>query len=304
MTAAETTAGPADDILEGPRFDSLYKTVIEPQLETLEQKRKAAVRLFLVILMVGAVPFVAELLFFPDVRLLLPTLVVALIVAYIPVGRVRMASKETVINALCAPLDILYAETKVTPPAFDTFLSLNLLPHPSGKAFQDSFSGRHGDFEFSFCQATLQQGSGKSRHVVFSGQIFRITTPRRLLGTTVVLRDSGWRDRFECPPGLQKVGLEDPQFNKIFAVFGSDQVEAREILDPVFMEQLFALEQTYAGEHVRCGFVGPDLLIAVEGPPRFEIGGMFTTLVDRGRVERIAGDIEAVFKLIDQFKRA
>jgi len=304
MTTANPTADPADDILEGPRFDSLYKTVIEPQLETLEQKRKAAVRVFLVILMIGAVPIVAELLFVRGVPLLFVTIAVVAVVAYIPVSRVRMASKETVINALCAPLDILYAETKITPPAFDTFLSLNLLPRPSGKVFQDSFSGRHGDFDFALCQATLQQGSGKSEHVVFRGQIFRITTPRRLLGTTVVLRDSGWLDRFECPAGLQKVGLEDPQFNKIFAVFGSDQVEAREILDPVFMEQLVALEQAYAGEHVRCGFVGPDLLIAVEGPLRFEIGGMFSTLVDRARVERIAGDIEAVFKLIDQFKSA
>jgi hypothetical protein len=304
MTTADSTADPADDILEGPRFESLYTTVIEPELGTLEQKRKAAVRLFFVILAVGAVPLVAELLFFPDMRLVLPTLVVIGIIAYIPVGQVQMASKETVINALCAPLDILYAETKVTPPAFDTFLSLNLLPRPSGKTFQDSFSGRHGDFDFALCQATLQQGSGKSEHVVFRGQIFHITTPRRLLGTTVVLRDSGWLDRFEGPAGLQKVGLEDPQFNKIFAVFGSDQVEAREILDPVFMEQLVALEQAYAGEHVRCGFVGPDLLIAVEAPLRFEIGGMFTTLVDRTRVQRIAGDIEAVFKLIDQFKRA
>jgi len=303
MTTADTSAAAADDILEGPRFDSLYKTLIEPQLEALEQKRKAAVRLFLIICMIGAVPLAAELAFFPDIRVLIVTVAIVGVVAYIPIGQVRMASKETVINALCAPLDILYAETKVTPPAFDTFLNLNLLPHPSGKTFQDSFDGRRGDFAFTLCQATLEQGSGKSRHVVFRGQIFRITTPRRLLGTTVVLRDSGWLDRFECPAGLQKVGLEDPQFERIFEVFGSDQVEAREILDPVFMEQLVALETSYAGEHMRCGFVGPDLLLAVEGPLRFEIGGMFTSLVDRTRVERIAGDIEAVFKLIDSFKR-
>jgi hypothetical protein len=304
MTTADANADPAGDILEGPGFDSLYKTLIEPQLEVLEQKRKAAVRLFFIILMIGAVPLVAELLFFPDVRVLIVTVAIVAVVAYLPIGQVRMASKETVINALCAPLDILYVETKVTPPAFDTFLHLNLLPNPSSKSFQDSFDGRRGDFAFTLCQATLQQGSGKSEHVVFRGQLFRITTPRRLLGTTVVLRDSGWLSRFECPTGLQKVGLEDPQFNKIFAVFGTDQVEAREILDPVFMEQLVALETSYAGEHLRCGFVGPDLLIAIESPLRFDIGGMFSTLVDRARVERIAGDIEAVFKLIDQFKRA
>ena len=49
------------------------------------------------------------------------------------------------------------------------------------------------------------------------------------------------------PPGLRKVGLEDPHFEKIFEVFGDDQVEARAILTPVFMEELVALETAYAG---------------------------------------------------------
>jgi hypothetical protein len=97
------------------------------------------------------------------------------------------------------------------------------------------------------------------------------------------------------------VGLEDPAFNKAFAVFGSDQVEAREILTPVFMQRIVDLEHAYSGHHLRYAFSGADLLIAVEGPSRFEIGNMFSSLVDRRRVEGIARDLEQVFKLIDDF---
>jgi len=304
MTTADATLTGLGDPLEGAGFDNLYQAKIEPELEALEQRRKKALQLFLLIWLVGAVPFVAELLFFPQFQLLIFTAVLVGVFAYVPLARVRAASKEAIINALCAPIAITYAETKFDPPAYDSFLSLHLLPNPEDKSFQDLFSGRHGGVDFQLCQATLSQGSGKSRHVVFRGQVLRITTARRLLGTTVILRDSGWLDRFECPAGLAKVGLEDPQFERVFEVFGSDQVEAREILTQTFMEELMALEQSYAGQHLRCGFVGPEVLIAVEGPLRFDVGSMFTTLIDRARVEGIANDIEAVFKLIDRFEGA
>jgi hypothetical protein len=120
----------------------------------------------------------------------------------------------------------------------------------------------------------------------------------------VVARNSGWLNRFECPQGLQPVGLEDPVFNKAFAVFGSDQVEARVILTPAFMQQLNDLEAAYAGGHIRCGFEATELLIALEGRSRFGIGSLFTSLVDRSRVESIARDIEQVFILIDHFEGA
>ena len=290
------------DLLEGAGFDRLYGSQIEPELTRLETNRRKALGYFLLIWAVGLVPLVLEFAAHWDFRIVLATLVLVGIAAYAPLARVGDASKQAVIATLCAPLGIAYAEKKFDPPAFDDFLNLNLLPKPSDKSFEDHFAGTRGDFTFELCEATISQGSGKSRHTVFHGQIFRIATPRRLLGTTVVLRDSGWFDRFECPAGLKKVGLEDPVFEKVFEVFGSDQVEAREILTPTFMQQLVDLESAYAGQHIRCGFEGADLLIAVEGKDRFEIGSMFSTLVNRARVEGIARDLEAVFRMIDGFK--
>jgi hypothetical protein len=131
--------------------------------------------------------------------------------------------------------------------------------------------------------------------------VFHLSTPRRLLGTTVVLRNSGWLNMFEKPKGLDAVGLEDPVFNKAFVVFGSDQVEARELLTPVFMQELNDLEAAYKAAHLRCGFQVSEAFIAMQGKERFRIGSLFSSLVDRSRVENIARDIEQVFKLIDRF---
>lgn len=302
---------PPGDPFEGAEFDEIYRARIEPELLKREAERKGAVRLFFGAVAVGAALIVIEFLLTPVVtsgRSYIPPFVILMITAgaagfvgYIPVAGVAARAKSGVINALCGPLGIAYKPVGGEAPSFDTFLKLNLLPRPSSKVVEDFFTGRRRDVDFALCEATLTQGEGKNRHTVFQGQLIRLAQTRRLASTTVVLRNTGWFSRFECPKGLEQVGLEDPKFNKIFAVFGSDQVEARVILTPSFMQQLVDLETGYNGKHLRCGFDQVELLVAVEGSDRFEMGNMFTSLVQRARVEKIARDIEQVFKLIDEF---
>jgi hypothetical protein len=232
------------------------------------------------------------------------TVIATISFGYMPLAAVGKRAKIGVLEALCGPLGIAYLADGKDAPAFSEYRSLNLLPAFDDKAFQDFFSGRRGQVDFALCEATLHAGSGKSRHLVFQGQLLRLVTPRRLASQTVVLRNSGWANRFECPRGLEAVGLEDPTFNKVFCVFGSDQVEAREILTPTFMERLDQLESASAAQHIRCAFNESELLIALEAPNRFEIGNMFSNLVQRERVETIAGSLEQVFKLIDEFRDA
>lgn len=306
---------PAGDPLQGASFDELYRARIEPELVKREAERVGAMRTFLIALAAGVAAVVLENLLTPavthdagstvDFRIALATLVLAAALGYLPLAAVAKRAKVAIICALCEPLGIRYSLTGADAPSFANFLALRLLPSPQEKAFSDFFTGRRGEVDFAICEASLHRGSGKSRRLVFQGQLFRLTTPRRLGSTTVVLRNTGgWFESFQCPSGLRPVGLEDPVFNKTFAVFASDQVESREILTPVFMQELVDLETVYAAGHIRCAFDQAELLIAVESPNRFEVGGMFSTLVDRSRVEGIAQNIEQVFKIIDEFSAA
>jgi len=302
---------PPGDPLEGASFDALYAARIEPELVKREAERKGAMKTFFIALAGGLVLVFLEYKLFsnggahnPGPTLIIFTMIAAAVVGYLPLAGVAKRAKVSVLEALCGPIGISYRADGPDPSAFPTYRSLHLLPSYSDKAFQDFFTGRRGQVDFELCEASLHEGSGKNRHVVFQGQLFRLGTPRRLASTTVVLRNSGWMNRFECPSGLQQVGLEDPNFNKAFCVFGSDQVEAREILTPTFMQRLNDLEATYHGEHIRCAFSETELLIALEAPNRFEIGNMFSSLVERSRVETIARNLEQVFKLIDEFQGA
>jgi hypothetical protein len=186
-------------------------------------------------------------------------------------------------------------------PDWQSYVSLHLLPHSDDQTFTDELSGARHRAGFSVCEASLTTGSGKNRETVFSGKVFKIAAPHPFSGRTVVLRDSGWLNRFEQPAGLNKVGLEDPKFEKAFEVYADDQVESRAILTPTVMEQLLALEQAYAGRHLRCGFCEGDIFIALEGGAHLDIGGMFSTLVDQHRVDRVAGNLQALMALIDAF---
>ena len=299
---------PAGDPLAGAGFEEIYEAQIKPALIQCEAGRKKAVWIFvgafaLAVALVIAIYVLTPIMFGQQASFgfVLFIFVAVVLIGYVPLAGVGSAAKTACIRALCGPIGIDYQPSGKTAPAFDTFLTLRLLPKPSSTSYSDFFSGRRGEIDFSLCEARLSQGEGKNRHTVFEGQLFRLAATRRLDSTTVVLRNSGWFKSFECPQGLRPVGLEDPVFNKTFAVFGSDQVEAREVLTPTFMQQLNDLETAYAGGHIRCAFEATELLIAVESRPRFGIGNLFSNLVDRSRVEHIARDIEQVFKMIDEF---
>ena len=305
---------PPGDPLEGAGFDAVYEGKIKPELVKCEAERRGAMRTFLLALAAGATLVLIEFLATPDFThgaattppafLVIITVVLALAIGYAPLAIVAKKAKVGVILALCEPLGVSYSVDGKEAPAWDSFLNLRLLPHPENRTFKDFFAGRRGPVDFALCEATLTQGSGKNRRTVFSGQLFCLSSSRRLTATTVCLRNTGWFKTFECPQGLKPVGLEDPRFNKTFAVFGSDQVEAREILTPTFMQQLNDLESAYSGGHIRCAFDETQLLIALEAPNRFEIGSMFTSLVEQSRVEGIARNLDQVFKMIDEFRAA
>lgn len=298
--------------LSGPAFDAIWSGQIEPRLVLLEGERRAAVRRSLwrlswFVALVGVEAVLTGWItdgvsYMPGSYVLFFTLLAAVLVSVVPLNAVARKTKARVVEALCAPMGITYAATAPEPAVCQRLTDLNLLPRGGSRQFEDLFQGRRGQADFMLCQARLQLGAGhNSDGGVFRGQIFRIGLPRKFAGTSVMLRQDGWRDRFECPKGLEQVGLEDAAFNAIWVVFSDDQVEARATLTPTFMEQLSALETAYAGANIRCAFVGGDLMIALEGEARFVSGSMLTRLDNRARAVSLAGDIGAVFQLIDSF---
>jgi hypothetical protein len=65
------------------------------------------------------------------------------------------------------------------------------------------------------------------------------------------------------------------------------------------MERLLDLEARFKGKNLRCAFYQGQLLIAIEGGDKFEIGSMFRTLLDEKRVRQVVEDLAEIMRVIE-----
>ena len=302
----------APQTLDAASLDGLYKSQIEPQLIAFEAERQKGVKTFWTRLLIGAPVAILALVGIGAAfnswewgfGIGAVIMVGAGIWAYGPLGEVAKKAKIAVLNSVATALKITYQLSGFIAPAFQRFGEFGLLPGYDRHSVEDLFSGERSETTFALYDAHLERRSRDSKgretwSTVFRGSLISLKFPKEFLGTTIVKRDAGIFNMFRENKELKRVGLGASSFEKIFEVYGTDQVEARFLVHPVFMQKLIDLEKAFKGGKVRCAFNAGDLLIALEGRDHFEIGGMFSNLVDKERVQRMAGDVTTVMGLID-----
>lgn len=227
-----------------------------------------------------------------------------MVYAYQPLQAVATATKQQSLTTIAEAIGSTYRLAGFETAGVRQLEELKLLPSCDRASYQDCFSGHHAGCAFSFHdghrERRVKTKNGERWDTVFRGQLIRIAFPKKFAGTTVIRRDAGlfnFMQRWFTE--LQRVGLGDSRLEKAFEVYASDQVEARYLIHPVFMERLLALEQAFNGKNLRGAFVGGDLLVAIEGGDKFEIGSMFSSLVDIARVRVIVNDITEIMRLIE-----
>ncbi len=169
---------------------------------------------------------------------------------------------------------------------------------------EDEIIGDYRDVPVSIVELRLEKDQDKSRVEVFDGLLVRITLPRSLHGTTTILADEGafgaLRDLL-CQQG-ERVRLEDPDFERRYQVFGTDQIAARALLTPAFMQRFLAL-----GE--RTGFRAPlafaeDAMLTIALPKcddtdLFEPPSYAQPAASRAALARLHADIAAVLAVAE-----
>lgn len=108
---------------------------------------------------------------------------------------------------------------------------------------------------------------------------------------------------FKPPKGLEEVILEDSEFNKSYAVFSNDQVEARYLITPTFMERLKKIREVFGAYDVHCVFEDNYITLFLEtGRDFFEVGDINTTLCNKKNYEKTFRELVSIFNLIHYFK--
>ncbi len=312
MTAVSETLDLAH--LDSAGFDRLYKDRIEPCFVAHEPERLEAVGTFkkrIVItgplaLVAGAgIGFLTRDVFFGVIAVAIAG-VVAFTYSYLKLQSVADKVKAASLHAIAESIGVNYNPEVPEPPALRRFLDLSLLPRFDRSHYEDLFHGAYQGASFDLYEGKLETRHTDSKgrtsyNTVFSGQILRLAFPRKFLGVTIVRRDAGVFNVFgeDKKRNLKRVGLEDPKFEKIFEVYGTDQVEARYLVHPTFMQRLVDLEEGFKGKSLRCGFEDGDLLIAIEGGNLFEPGSMFEPLANPERAKKLVDELGGVMKVMD-----
>ncbi len=102
---------------------------------------------------------------------------------------------------------------------------------------------------------------------------------------------------------MQNVKLEDVGFDKQFSVYTKDQVEARYLLTPTFMERLKHLETSFGTKGIKCSFFDDCIMFAISSKKDlFELGSLYKSLKSKKSVEEFYNEIQSVQNMIDYLK--
>ena len=102
---------------------------------------------------------------------------------------------------------------------------------------------------------------------VFAGVVGGFELHRACPGLTLVTRERGIVGNLIASfgSGIERVGLEDPVFERRFEVYGSDQVWSRTVLTTTMLERLVRVDEVSHARGFRCAFVGQRLVMALSG---------------------------------------
>ena len=181
------------------------------------------------------------------------------------------------------------------------FVEAGLFTTFSRLEVDDCFRGVYKGVPIDIVEAEYERGSGKNRCTVFKGLCIKLDMNKNFKGHTVLMEDT----MFHKSPlsHLRHTELEDIKFEKRYDVFTDDEVEARYILTPTFMEKLAGIKMAFRCKAVRCAFYQGQLLIAMK-PTKdlFSLGSLVKPVTDTKQFQQLCNQFVSVLNLIDYLK--
>jgi len=92
--------------------------------------------------------------------------------------------------------------------------------------------------------------------------------------------------------------LEDPEFEKEFVVYGTDQIESRYILSTSMLRRILDLKQDWKTE-VRLSFLDNSVYLAIATPRDLFEPNLKRSAVSREQIRRIVRELALCFDLVD-----
>ena len=179
-----------------------------------------------------------------------------------------------------------------------------IVPKYTSYNSEDFFSGEYKNVGIQFSEIKLTKKSGKHTRTVFDGLAILLTSgTRKFHGHTILTKDQGklgswFTKQFS---GLERANLVDPEFEKLFDVHTTDQVEARYLIDPMIVENLKALYKEYHGTQMMAAFYDDHFLILIGSKDNhFEPASIETPATNNEGLLAMKREIGQIMSIIDR----
>lgn len=312
-------------------LDEIYKN-IQPLLQKLEDHRldnidyanqmgkrlliTSGVILLITLIVVAAAQNPAPFLF-----ILVPWGIIAFVIHQSTVGKrkalYRSHFKRHVLENLLQEMEpeIRYIGDEGIPRS--TFDSSGLFNHRSDRYHcEDGFRGTIGKTDVFFSEVhaeykqTTTDSKGRTRttyHTFFDGLFMIADFHKEFRSPVLVLPDVAEKTFGFLGKKLQSfrpfsdsklVYMEDPEFEKHFVVYGSDQVEARYLLSTAMLRRILDLKEKWEA-NVHLGFKNSNVQIAITHKGNLFEPDLKQSALDRKQIERLSLELWLCFKIVE-----
>ncbi|WP_291529151.1 DUF3137 domain-containing protein [Bacteroides sp. UBA939] len=264
-------------------FDALVQK-LTPTLQVLEDKRKELLKkgrsqgllwsaIFLVVGIIALLLLKAELLY---------AIVVVVISVVIFIGCISSKSeilssfyKEKVVDEIIRSFCPGATFSPHSGVDESVFRNCGLFISPDRYHAEDLITGCLDKTSFVCSEVHAEERRTRStkngvQHYwvdIFKGFLFIADFHKEFRGKTTVVRDS----LFKFNMGGSRVKLENPEFEKVFDVFSTDQIEARYLITPAMMDRMLKLDNTF-DKGITLSFRNSTILVAIpDSKNRFEV---------------------------------
>lgn len=174
----------------------------------------------------------------------------------------------------------------------------------------DRVVGKIGSTKIRFSEIHAEYTTNDTSHTIFKGLFFVADFNKDFQGRTFLLPDRAEAALGWIGTKLQSlnkahgdlVKLEDPVFERLFAVYGSDQIEARYILTPSLMERVVNFKRKSLGAGARelhMSFVDSNVYIALSYSRNLFEPSVFKTILDPQDIRQYFDDLIFVLGIVE-----
>jgi len=297
-----------------------FDTTLGQDLQTLEAERIKIANATKFIILGGILGGILSLILFFITKITFLPIILAFVILFIcfiiysnVAKGYKSNFKESVIARIIKFIDSNFDYYPNKCISQEEYMYSELFKHkPDRYKGDDLVIGKIGETNFTFSELHSEYKTTDSKgrtqwHTIFKGLFFIANFNKKFKGKTFAIPDVAERMFGSVLGGLfqswnktrgELVKLEDAEFEKMFAVYGSDQIEARYILSTSLMRRIVEYKKK-TNKSIHLAFIDNKIFIAIDYMKNLFEPRIFTSLLNFDVIAEYYDDMLIAISIVE-----